>query len=91
MFICICNAITERQVQSAVAAGASTLSDLQAQLGVGACCGCCSETAQDYLPGGRHAGQVSCESPLEAVVTVAANDAVAGSAGLMVEVLARRA
>jgi bacterioferritin-associated ferredoxin len=59
MFICICNAITERQVKQAVAEGAATLSDLQGQLGVAACCGCCAETATEYLPGGRYAGQAT--------------------------------
>lgn len=58
MFICVCNAITERQVQEAVASGAGTLSDLEARLGVGGCCGSCRETATDYLPGGRYAGCV---------------------------------
>ena len=59
MFICICNAITERQVQSAVADGAITMSDLQAQLGVATSCGRCAETAGEYLPGGRYAGQAT--------------------------------
>ncbi|UOO81027.1 (2Fe-2S)-binding protein [Uruburuella testudinis] len=49
MFVCICNAITDRQIQETVAAGASTLSDLQAQLGVATCCGCCSDLASSYL------------------------------------------
>lgn len=53
MYICICNAVTERQVHAAVDAGATTLSDLQFELGVASCCGCCAEMAQDYLPGGR--------------------------------------
>lgn len=53
MYVCVCNAITERQVRESVAAGASTLADLQAELGVATCCGCCAETAHDYLPGGR--------------------------------------
>jgi bacterioferritin-associated ferredoxin len=86
MFICICNAISERQVQTAVAEGATTLSDLQAELGVAACCGCCADTASDYLPGGRHAGQATGEKQLTAVVAPAANDAVP-----MIEVVARRA
>ena len=34
MFVCICNAITDHQIKETVSAGASTLSDLQAQLGV---------------------------------------------------------
>lgn len=75
MFICICNAITERQVKAAVADGASTLADLQGQLGVAACCGCCAETASDYLPGGRYAEQTTeIRRTVPAVVAPAAND-----------------
>lgn len=55
MYICVCNAISERQLQEAVSQGAADLSDLQAQLGVATCCGHCAETATDYLPGGRYA------------------------------------
>jgi bacterioferritin-associated ferredoxin len=50
MYVCVCNAITERQVRASVAAGASTLSDLQFDLGVATCCGCCADTARQYLP-----------------------------------------
>ena len=49
MFVCICNAITDRQIQETVAAGASTLGDLQAQLGVATCCGCCETCARQVL------------------------------------------
>lgn len=55
MYICVCNAISERQVQEAIAQGAADLSDLQATLGVATCCGQCAQTATDYLPGGRYA------------------------------------
>ncbi|KGE01830.1 bacterioferritin [Achromobacter sp. RTa] len=53
MYICVCNAITERQVRASVDGGATTLSDLQFELGVATCCGCCAATAAEYLPGGR--------------------------------------
>lgn len=53
MYICICNAVNERQIHAAVEAGATTLADLQFELGVATCCGCCAEMAQEYLPGGR--------------------------------------
>ncbi|EJC61440.1 hypothetical protein QWA_15400 [Alcaligenes faecalis subsp. faecalis NCIB 8687] len=76
MFICICNAITERQVQEAVRGGASSLADLQGQLGVASCCGCCAETAQDYLPGGRYANQAMIASLETARVDSAANDSL---------------
>jgi len=88
MFICICNAITERQVQAAVADGAYTMSDLQFELGVASCCGRCAETAAEYLPGGRYAGHLPAPS-LGALVEDAANDATV-STTMVVEV-ARRA
>ncbi|MFC4277508.1 (2Fe-2S)-binding protein [Achromobacter aloeverae] len=53
MYICVCNAITERQVRSCVDAGATTLDDLEFELGVASCCGSCAATAAEYLPGGR--------------------------------------
>lgn len=87
MFICICNAITERQVQTAVADGASTLSELQGQLGVASCCGCCADTAVEYLPGGRYADPVQVHAGTQ--VTQAANDAV--SISTMATVAVRRA
>ena len=37
MYICVCNAITERQVRASVDAGATSLSDLQFELGVATC------------------------------------------------------
>ncbi|WP_260986299.1 bacterioferritin-associated ferredoxin [Bordetella genomosp. 13] len=53
MYICVCNAVTERQVRACVDAGATSLGDLQFELGVASCCGCCAATAAEYLPGGR--------------------------------------
>ncbi|WP_066567908.1 (2Fe-2S)-binding protein [Snodgrassella sp. CFCC 13594] len=49
MYVCLCNAITDRQIQETVAAGANSLTDLQAQLGVATCCGCCADVACSYL------------------------------------------
>jgi bacterioferritin-associated ferredoxin len=76
MFICICNAITERQVQAAVADGATSMADLQGQLGVAACCGCCAETAAEYLPGGLYAVQVTMRHTVSVVAVAAANDSL---------------
>ncbi|WP_432785101.1 Bacterioferritin-associated ferredoxin [Oligella sp. MSHR50489EDL] len=50
MYVCLCNAITDRQIQDSVAAGTvNSFSDLQAELGVATCCGCCAEVASSYL------------------------------------------
>lgn len=75
MYICICNAISDRHVTAAVARGATTLADLQVELGVATSCGCCAETAQEYLPGGRYAA-VTEAAPAIARVDHAANDPV---------------
>lgn|GEM_PF-265637 len=70
MYICVCNAISERQVQDAIAQGAQDLGDLQAQLGVATCCGHCADTAVEYLPGGRYAADVGTASGLTGPVEV---------------------
>ena len=45
MFVCVCNAISDRQIKETVAAGATSLTDLQNALGVATCCGCCADLA----------------------------------------------
>ena len=54
MYVCLCNAITDRQIQDTVAAGASSLGDLQAQLGVATCCGCCADLATSFISAHQH-------------------------------------
>lgn len=49
MFVCICNAVTDREIKETVAAGATTMGELQDQLGVATCCGCCSDLAASFL------------------------------------------
>jgi len=73
MYVCVCNAITERQVRSSVEAGATTLADLQFDLGVATCCGSCADTACNYLPAGgacQHAHEVSVTVAETVTVTV---------------------
>ncbi|CAM5202876.1 Bacterioferritin-associated ferredoxin OS=Castellaniella defragrans OX=75697 GN=HNR28_002173 PE=4 SV=1 [Castellaniella defragrans] len=61
MYICVCNAVNERQIQEALAHGARDLRDLRAELGVGACCGRCAKAAREYL-----ASQTGLEAQLVA-------------------------
>jgi len=49
MFVCICAAVSDRQIKEAVREGASSLDDLAVSLGVGTGCGCCREMAQELL------------------------------------------
>jgi bacterioferritin-associated ferredoxin len=49
LYVCICNAITEREVNDAIDAGATTVKALNRQLGVGAQCGACVSCAKECL------------------------------------------
>jgi len=49
MYVCICNAVTERQVNEAIDAGATTIKALSRQLGVGTQCGTCVGCAKECL------------------------------------------
>lgn len=49
MYICICKAVSERQVRRAVGEGACTLKDLREITGLGSGCGKCVPQAYQYL------------------------------------------
>lgn len=54
MFVCVCNAVTDRQIKERVAAGARSLGELQSSLGVATCCGCCADLATSFLQDGSN-------------------------------------
>jgi bacterioferritin-associated ferredoxin len=49
MYICLCNAITERQIVQAVELGARSSDDLARDLGVGLGCGRCASCSKALL------------------------------------------
>ena len=49
MYICICNAVTERQVRECARRGCCSLDDLSVELGVGTACGRCRPVAKEIL------------------------------------------
>ena len=49
MYICICNAITEREIRGAVELGCRSVDDLRRDLGVASCCGKCVHDAKAVL------------------------------------------
>jgi bacterioferritin-associated ferredoxin len=49
MIICVCKAVSDRHIRSAVRGGASSLRDLTRELGVGTCCGKCVPEARETL------------------------------------------
>jgi bacterioferritin-associated ferredoxin len=49
MYICLCNAITDRQIEQAAQLGARSPADLAQHLGVGLGCGRCVSCAETVL------------------------------------------
>ncbi|HEY3328343.1 MAG TPA: (2Fe-2S)-binding protein [Novimethylophilus sp.] len=49
MYVCVCLAVTERQIHQAARDGAKTLKDLRRDLGVTAECGRCATCARQCL------------------------------------------
>lgn len=49
MIVCICKAVSDRRIRSAVAEGAVSLRDLSRELGLGTCCGKCVPQARAVL------------------------------------------
>ena len=49
MYICLCNAVTEKDVRECAGNGARSVEDLGTALGVGAGCGRCRECAVELL------------------------------------------
>jgi len=49
VYICICNAVTDRQVNESASEGVCSLDELTQTLGVGAGCGRCRECAVELL------------------------------------------
>ncbi len=49
MYICICKAVTDKQIRRAAANGVDNLYELRESLGVGSGCGSCASHAQEIL------------------------------------------
>ena len=49
MYVCVCNAVTSRQINEAIADGADTFEALRSRLGVAMNCGLCAEEVRRLL------------------------------------------
>ena len=49
MYVCVCRAITERQLRQAVSEGVCTLKELRKELGITRECGQCTSCARQCL------------------------------------------
>lgn len=69
MYVCVCQAVTERQIHQAAQEGAKTLKDLRHQLGVTTECGRCANCARQCL---RNAHCANADQPADSVLALAA-------------------
>ena len=49
MYVCICNAVTDKQIRRAAARGVDNLYELREHLGVASNCGSCADQARSIL------------------------------------------
>jgi bacterioferritin-associated ferredoxin len=61
MFACICNAVTDDQVVSAIDQGADTVEGIGAATKAGTCCGCCHDHLEDLIAERRFATVSACK------------------------------
>ena len=51
MIVCVCKAISDRQLKASIAAGNDSFDALQFEHGVAMCCGRCEDAVHDVLAG----------------------------------------
>jgi bacterioferritin-associated ferredoxin len=56
MYVCVCRAVTGRQIRDAAAEGVRTMRELRLKLGVCSACGKCGESAKEILDGAEQPG-----------------------------------
>jgi bacterioferritin-associated ferredoxin len=49
MYVCVCNAVTDRKIREAVDNGCNSMSNLRKELEVATCCGKCETRARELL------------------------------------------
>ncbi len=70
MYVCVCNAVTDRVVREAAASGVRCLGELTMRTGCAGGCGACADFAQQLL---NEAGQASAvQQPMSMPAAVAA-------------------
>lgn len=72
MYVCICQAVTDTAIRKAVAAGATSLSDLSFRTGCATQCGSCREAALELLEEAQAEGRESAAPGFLQLVSSAA-------------------
>lgn len=55
MYVCVCNAVTDRSINAAIKRGASSVADLMVACDAGTCCGACHPELERMLAAAAHA------------------------------------
>lgn len=53
MYVCVCRAVTDRQIHKAIDEGVRTMRELRLKLGVCSACGKCAQCAKEILDGAK--------------------------------------
>ena len=61
MIVCVCHGVSERHLETVVAAGAKTVGDVTRACGAGSDCGACSDKLAELLEDARRAVHASGE------------------------------
>ncbi|HSC75310.1 MAG TPA: (2Fe-2S)-binding protein [Pseudomonadales bacterium] len=77
MYICVCQAVTEKQIHTAVHNGARSMKDLRDTLGVGIECGCCAACAKQCLREAKHDMAIISDTPSNVIAISGGNYAYA--------------
>ena len=70
MVLCICQAVTECEVDAVIHAGARSLDEVAARCGAGTDCGCCRDAIEERLGQERPCGR-GCKDCPRAVASAA--------------------
>jgi bacterioferritin-associated ferredoxin len=49
MLVCVCNGISDKQIDSELTAGSSSFKEIKSELGIGNCCGQCVPFAKNMV------------------------------------------
>ncbi|MEN3110216.1 (2Fe-2S)-binding protein [Uliginosibacterium paludis] len=81
MYVCVCHAVTDRDITRAAANGARTVRDLRDTLGVTSSCGRCAQCAHACLKAAHagHAQPVSLLRRAEEAITESAQRVLAAA------------
>jgi bacterioferritin-associated ferredoxin len=62
MYICICNAVTDREIVEQVQRGAASIEAIRFELGVATCCGLCTDCATKLIEDTLSAGAAPADA-----------------------------